>query len=125
MTKTNTIKYIFQKEISKYFERVYYGNATDNAIKPYAVFKIRDTTIDYPTRYGNVEINVFFDNVDNVDIDEKIDSLDYALNRFNYIDHNINIFIYSGSRNVIENRTKDLMQIRILFDINYVFYGGE
>ena len=125
MSKTNSIKQFFHTKLTEQVNQVYYGNATDNAVLPYAVFKIRTSTIDFPTHYGNVEVNFFASEHDSTDIDTTIDNVESSLDMENFITKNINLFVYTGTRSNIENRTKGLMQIRLTFDINYIYYGGE
>lgn len=125
MTKTIALRMKLQKLFKTLTDNVYYGIAPDTAPYPYLVYELIELTYDYGKTLMELEVNIMDYGTSSSAVEILADTLQEKLNKYDFINHEIQFMIYKGNRNRIEEEDKKIIRRRLLFEIQLHELKGE
>lgn len=125
MSKTLALRKEIQKLIKTKTTNVFYEEASKKNIYPYVVFELSEVqNISAKTIY-QLEINCIDYGENSATIEALADDIQKLLNRYAFIDAQIQFVIYQGLKQIIKEDDKKIIRRRMLFELNLYSSEGE
>ena len=124
MTKTIALRTELQRLLKTLTTNVYYEEALDTAIQ-YLVYELSEITRDYGRVLLQLEINILDYGSSSTVAEILADNVQKALNKYHFINSDIQFTLYEGSRNTIKEDDKQIIRRRLLFEVHLHELKGE
>jgi hypothetical protein len=124
MSKTPALKKELQRLLETINPNVYYEEAS-KPVHPYIVYEMQELTYEYGKTLLELEMNVIDYGKNTTTVDSLADTIQYTLNKYYFINTEIQFVIYKDSRKKIEEEDKKIIRRRLTFEIHLHELKGE
>lgn len=125
MSKTIALRTELQRLFKTLTSNVHYDIAPDTAPYPYLVYELSELTFDYGKTLIELEVNILDYGSSSSAVEILADTLQETLNKYYFINDEIQFTIYKASRNKIEEEDKKIIRRRLTFEIQLHELKGE
>ena len=125
MDKTVALRTVISTLLKTMTPNVYYEDAPDTNPYPYMVYELNEITYSYGKVLYQLEINVLGYGADTAPIETLADTTQRTLNKYSFINTDIQFTIYQGLRNTIKEEDEQIIRRRLLFEIQLHELKGE
>lgn len=123
--KTWTLRVELQRLFKTLTANVYYEGNQDSAIYPRLVFENSEVSYDYGKTLYQLEVNIFDYGTSTKAVENLADNVQSALNKYYFINDEIQFVVYRGLRQKVEEEDKLIIRRRLLFEIQLHVMEGE
>lgn len=123
--KTWTLRTELQRLLKTLTTHVYYEGNQDSAVYPRLVFELREVSCDSGKTLYQLEINVIGYGTDTRVVEDLADTVQSSLNKYYFINSEIQFSVYRGLRQKVEEKDKQIIRRRLLFEIHLHELKGE
>lgn len=116
--KTEELRKALRASMLSVTDRVYFGQAPDNATYPYIVFDLSELIHQDGKTLMEMEVNVLDYGTVTTTAENIADEMQALLDRADYINAFIQYSIYRGLRQPVEEEDKQLIRRRLTFEIH-------
>lgn len=125
MSKTLALRKQLQSMLKTITPNVYYEEAPDNRPYPYLVFELSELTHNDGMTLLQLEINAIDYGDSSARIEGIADSVQKALHKYYFINHEIQFTSYKNKRDTIKEEDKQIIRRRLLFEVRLHELEGE
>lgn len=125
MSKTWTLRVELQRLFKTLTTKVYYEGNQDPAVYPRLVYELNEVFYDSGKTLYQLEVNIFEHGTSTRTVEDLADNLQKILNKYYFINDEIQFAVYRGSRQKIEEDDKLTIRRRLLFEIHLHELKGE
>ncbi len=123
--RTWTLRTELQRLFKTLTTNVYYEGNQDPAVYPRLVFDLSEVTYDSGKTLYQLEINIIDYGTSTKAIEELTDTVQSTLNKYYFINDEIQFAVYRGLRQKVEEDDKQIIRRRLLFEIQLHELKGE
>lgn len=106
--------------LKQHHPRVYHQRATDQAVFPYIVYNLPNSFDNEQQEVFNLDVDVWDKGNDTTPIETLSGDLWRVLNRFEYIDPNIQFTVYRASRLTLDEDDINIKRRKLIFELRYL-----
>lgn len=125
MSKTQALKTELQRIFKTITANVYHEETRNKSTYPYLVYELSELTYSYGKTTLQLEVNVIGYGEDSSEVENISDTVQTTLNRYFFINNEIEFTVYKGSRNTIKETDKSVIRRRILFEVQLHELKGD
>ena len=125
MSKTQALKTELQRIFKTITANVYHEETRNKSTYPYLVYELSELTYSYGKTTMQLEVNVIGHGEDSSEVESIADTVQTTLNRYFFINSDIEFTVYKGSRNTIKEPDKQVIRRRMLFEVQLHELKGE
>ena len=123
--RTWTLRTELQRLLKTLTTNVYYEGNQDPAVYPRLVFDLSEVSYEYGKTLYQLEINIIDYGTSTRVVEDLADNVQSALNKYYFIDNEIQFAVYRGLRQKVEEDDKLIIRRRLLFEIQLHELKGE
>lgn len=117
MAKTVALRKQLQALLKTVTANVHYEIASESAPYPYLVYGLRELAYDYGKTLMDLEVNILDYGTSTAVVEALADELQKALNKYKFINHEIQFSVYLSTRNTVEEEDKKIRRRRLTFEV--------
>lgn len=125
MSKTVALRTELQRLFKTLTPNVYYEEAPDTAVYPYLVYELSEVLFNHGKTTYQLEVNILDYGNSSLAVEILADSVQDALNKYYFINVEIQFITYKGLRQTIKEEDKQIIRRRLLFEIQLHQLKGE
>lgn len=125
MSKTISLRTELQRKLKTLTTTVYYEEASDSAVYPYCVFELSELLTEANKTVYQLEINLLDHGVSTSAIEILADNIQKSLNKYFFVNAEIEFKIYQGIRQTVKEEDKQIIRRRLLFEIQLHEVRGD
>lgn len=123
--KTWTLRVELQRLFKTLTTNVYYEGNQDSAVYPRLVFELSEASYNSGKTLYQLEVNVIDYGTSTKVTEDLADTVQTALNKYYFINSEIQFSVYRGLRQKVEEEDKLIIRRRLLFEIHLHELKGE
>lgn len=123
--KTWALRVELQKTFKALTANVYYEGNQDPAVYPRLVYELNEVSYNSGKTLYQLEVNIFDYGTSLRAVEDLADSLQNTLNKYYFINNEIQFAVYRGLRQKVEEKDKSTIRRRLLFEIHLHELKGE
>jgi len=123
--KTWSLRTELQRLFKTLTTNVYYEGNQDPAIYPRLVFELSEVSYDSGKTLYQLEVNVIEHGTGTKNAEDLADKVQSALNKYYFINSEIQFTCYKGARQTIQEDDKQIIRRRLTFEIQLHEMEGE
>lgn len=116
-SKTIAMRSAIHAKLKTICNNVYYDVAEQGAPFPYLVFGIEEVLSDYGTISCDLEVNAVDYGRDTATCETLADNVQASLNKWRYLDDDIQFSTYCDRRNNVQEEDKKIIRRRMIFEV--------
>lgn len=125
MSKTIELKKALNTLLKTVATRVFYEEAAAIKVYPYVVFELSEIGYDAGKTLYQLEVNALDYGSDTTTVETLADDIQELLNKYYYINTNIQFSIYKGIKGSVKESEKEIIRRRLLFEVQLHELKGE
>ena len=125
MSKTIALRTELQRKLKTLTTTVYYEEASDSAVYPYCVFELNELLTEANKTVCQLEINLLDYGVSSSAIEILADNIQRSLNKYFFVNTEIEFKTYQGSRQTVKEEDKQIIRRRLLFEVQLHEVKGD
>lgn len=123
--KTWALRVELQRLLKTLTTNVYYEGNQDPAVYPRLVFELNEVSYDSGKTLFQLEVNIIDYGTSTRTVEDLADTVQDALNKYYFINSEIQFSVYRGLRQKVEEDDKLIIRRRLLFEIHLHELKGE
>lgn len=116
--KTWALRVELQRLLKTLTTNVYYEGNQDPAVYPRLVFELNEVSYDSGKTLFQLEVNIIDYGTSTRTVEDLADTVQNALNKYYFINSEIQFSVYRGLRQKVEEDDKKIIRRRLLFEIH-------
>ncbi len=125
MSKTWTLRLELQRLFETLTTKVYYEGTQEPGKYLYLVFELNEVSYADGKTLMQLEVNIFDYGTNKRVVDDLADMIQEILNKYYFINNEIQFVVYKGLRQKVEENDKEIIRRRLLFEIQLHELKGE
>jgi len=123
--KTWTLRVELKKIFKTLTTNVYYEGNQDPAVYPRLIYDLSEVSYDSGKTLYQLEVNIIYYGTSTRVIEDLADTVQATLNKYYFINSEIQFVVYKGLRQKVEEDDKLIIRRRLLFEIQLHEMRGE